>query len=423
MLRKKSVPAMFRRVICILSATAVWLSALCVPFSYAADAGSNRALHVQLNAVSMDSLSGPGTLTFTAEVSGSSSQFPDESLRKEILKYIDYFLVCLSLPDDKLWVNLDPNEPYRMMDSALAETDIGGIMLTADLSLKKDVCELMDPQRSEIGKEFWKRLYEKSGQSIGADEVIVMNRFWIAPVEARVYETEQRLSLERTRLQVCLEKAYTNAGRTEQSPFQAYTEGLINELILPQLNKRINEGETYRELRSMFRALILARWYRNRVNVQQSPLLQNINCKAVKGAERFFLCRPEQVYREYLNSFKKGQDFVGGKGSFSAMTIIQYFLGGIDFRSMKLTRVSTLGQGFGMNGYLFNVQVRVPGEFQEGVNPLHYVLNTSSVTPQLSGQGPVVAAQLLPPVVSSGMVSHMERRVNPQDNRTVLSKL
>jgi hypothetical protein len=49
----------------------------------------------------------------------------------------DAFFVWLALPPRRLWVNLGPNEPDRIIDADLGRTDAGRILLEADLALKK----------------------------------------------------------------------------------------------------------------------------------------------------------------------------------------------------------------------------------------------------------------------------------------------
>ncbi|HBG64816.1 MAG TPA: hypothetical protein DDX16_11405, partial [Candidatus Omnitrophica bacterium] len=58
------------------------------------------------------------------------------------------------MPNDKFWVNLRPDAPEQIIDPELEKTDMGRIMLAADLQLKKDTAGLTSPQNSE-GREYW----------------------------------------------------------------------------------------------------------------------------------------------------------------------------------------------------------------------------------------------------------------------------
>ncbi|MGH3450961.1 MAG: hypothetical protein ACRDQW_09550 [Haloechinothrix sp.] len=63
----------------------------------------------------------------------------------------DAFLVWLELDPSQFWVNLNPDQPDRIMDPALARTQVGKVLLEADLQLKKTMAENMDPD-TEVGK-------------------------------------------------------------------------------------------------------------------------------------------------------------------------------------------------------------------------------------------------------------------------------
>ncbi len=86
---------------------------------------------------------------------------PENKLKEETRKLMQYFLIGVTLPNDKFWVNLRPDSPSQIIDSSLEETDIGKIMLEADLQLKKDTANFTSPQTPE-GREYWDKLYKKA---------------------------------------------------------------------------------------------------------------------------------------------------------------------------------------------------------------------------------------------------------------------
>lgn len=61
-----------------------------------------------------------------------------ENASKDLLKY---FFIGLSLPSDNFWVNLRPDSPNEIINPLLAKTDIGRILLEADVQLKKDTAK------------------------------------------------------------------------------------------------------------------------------------------------------------------------------------------------------------------------------------------------------------------------------------------
>ena len=62
----------------------------------------------------------------------------DIQVKEKADELMKYFRIGLSLPNDKFWVNLRPDAPEQIIDPELEKTDIGRIMLEADLNLKKD---------------------------------------------------------------------------------------------------------------------------------------------------------------------------------------------------------------------------------------------------------------------------------------------
>jgi len=74
--------------------------------------------------------------------------------QKEFTQQVEYFLACLTLPQDDLWVNLSPYEPERVCVDELALTELGKSMLSQDYLLKQLAAELTHPE-TEAGKKYW----------------------------------------------------------------------------------------------------------------------------------------------------------------------------------------------------------------------------------------------------------------------------
>ena len=66
-------------------------------------------------------------------------------LKQEAGILLDYFKIGLSLPNDKFWVNLRPDSEDEIIDDELAKTDLGKVMLEADLKLKQDTALFTSP--------------------------------------------------------------------------------------------------------------------------------------------------------------------------------------------------------------------------------------------------------------------------------------
>jgi hypothetical protein len=63
------------------------------------------------------------------------------------------FLAFLAIPDEDLWVNLNPSEPDRIVSEALGQTEVARIMLEADFQLKSDAGLLMQQDQFVVAEK------------------------------------------------------------------------------------------------------------------------------------------------------------------------------------------------------------------------------------------------------------------------------
>src|SRR3989339_889442 len=202
---------------------------------------------------------------------------PDQERLKEAAKELmDYFKIGLSLPNDKFWVNLRPDSQDEIIDEELAKTDLGKVMLEADLKLKQDTALFTSPQTPQ-GKEYWSKLYKKAGELFGTENITIptLTRPWIVPGEIILRESNDKSSqgayIYKANLKVMLEEDYlTSSGGSRTAPtsdprlkeLNQYSTQLIRELILPKLTQKVNSSKDYANLRQVYFSLILARWFK-----------------------------------------------------------------------------------------------------------------------------------------------------------------
>src|SRR3989338_5035169 len=126
---------------------------------------------------------------------------------------LDYFKIGLSLPNDKFWVNLRPDSQDHIIDEELAKTDLGKVMLEADLKLKQDTALFTSPQTPQ-GQEYWNRLYKKAAELFGTENITIptLTRPWIVPGEIILRESNDKTSqgayIYKANLKVLLEEDY-----------------------------------------------------------------------------------------------------------------------------------------------------------------------------------------------------------------------
>ncbi|MDO8749387.1 MAG: hypothetical protein Q7J72_09795 [Candidatus Omnitrophota bacterium] len=250
-----------------------------------------------------------------------SPEKSENALKNETKKLFNYFLIGLSLPNDKFWVNLRPDAPEQIIDPELEKTDMGKIMLEADLQLKKDTAGWTSPQTPE-GKEYWDKLYKRAGELFGTENITIptITRPWIVPGEVIIRESEDSSYIYKANLKVMLEEDYIKSRQDTMSPghqynfndqrmkkLNQYSTQLIRELILPKLTQEVNTSKKYAQLRQVFFSLILSRWFKDKFRGQPgqySSLIDSHNLDNLISKEAW---TKDYYFSEYKKSFQQGE--------------------------------------------------------------------------------------------------------------------
>ena len=271
---------------------------------------------------------------------------PGSELKNESSKLIRYFLASLTIPESDLWVNLSPYEKDRIIPEAFGQTDMGRDLLSQDYVLKQLTSSLLYPE-GEIGKKFWAKVYRAAFDKYGTTDIPLdtFNKVWIVPEKATVYENKDQAFVVDSKLKVMLETDYlatsNNAMPTPQllnvkapqgsnrSPNvsqplnmkateganllpnghnDGMTKDILRSVVIPILEKEVNEGANFALLRQVYQSLILAAWYKKKITA--SLLAQvYVDKKKVAGLEkqgRSSDFSPEQIWSRYVESFKQG---------------------------------------------------------------------------------------------------------------------
>jgi hypothetical protein len=262
-------------------------------------------------------------------------QLKDEAFKQEANKLIKYFMASLTVSEKDMWVNLSPTEKDRIIPDTFSQTEMGRDLLAQDYLLKQLTASLMYPD-NETGKIFWQHIRERlpNGTDVNAD---VLNKVWIVPDGADIYTHETGVFVVNAHLKVMMEGDYLNRDNPglNQRSIQADT---IKEIILPAIEREVNEGKDFANLRQIYNAIILATWYKN--NLRQSLLGQNyVNQGKVEGIKLNDPTMKDKIYQQYLDAFKKGAfDLVKDEYDPSTQTVItrKYISGGADFSMMGM---------------------------------------------------------------------------------------
>lgn len=241
-------------------------------------------------------------------------------LEEESKKLIKYFLATLTVPEDELWVNLSPYEKDRIVPEVFGQTEMGRDLLAQDYLLKQLTASLMYPE-NDLGKKFWDRVYKKAYDLYETTEIPMntFNKVWIVPEEATVYEHEGSAYVLRSHLKVMLEEDYVALKNNKDDArfgmnqltgdkaevISGVTSEVVREVLIPEIEKEINEGETFANLRQIYNSMILAAWYKK--SFKESLLGQvYVDRNKVKGVDVDDKQAKQKIYDQYLEAFKKG---------------------------------------------------------------------------------------------------------------------
>lgn len=362
---------------------------------------------VQFTSMAVDASAGVNHLRMTVKARRAGNFEGIVDINKATQKSLEHLFIALTMHDDAFWVNLNPDEPRRIIAPALADTDLGRIMVNADYRLKEDVASIINPQNSKTGKEFWRRLYAKAQQLGAANRIPLVTRLWIVPDKAEIYEKQNQVYIIKSNLKVQLEPAYLSQRVVfkdkRQKELQDFASSLMEELVLPQLNKKVNEAYTYADIRDVYNALILAQWYKEKFGSGYNSLLRTVNYQVLDDVETNYISTPEEIYQSYLKSIKDGQYSFSETESFGSpfgmvITTRHYFSGGVDLRHIRFTRVSSPMTEEDKGNLVYTCDLLLP---QGTERPLQYAKSELTVTKGLNLQddlSTIMLARSLPAI-------------------------
>lgn len=280
------------------------------------------------------------------DIQQADAEFKDESS-----KLIRYFLASLTVPEKDLWVNLSPYEKDRIVPIAFGQTGMGRDLLAQDYLLKQITASLIYPE-SETGRNSWKQVYAKAKEHYGTTDIPVdtFNKVWIVPEKAVVYESANAGTayVVESHLKVMLEDDYwalqKNAeqassvnSEAKSNETQELAKNVIREIVLPELEREVNEGKNFAALRQVYQSLILAVWFKKKI---KESLLDKvyIDRNKIAGVNIDDPKESESIWTHYVEAFKKGTyNFIKEEEDRLTGEVIarKYFSGGVDASMLK----------------------------------------------------------------------------------------
>jgi SAM-dependent methyltransferase len=289
-------------------------------------------------------------LKFDFIVDTGNSGLQSEDLTDEANKLIKYFLASLTVPEKDMWVNLSPHEGDRIAAESFGQTEMGRDVLAQDYILKQLTASMIYPEE-ELGKQFWEKVRQKAYDLYGTTEIPVetFNKVWIVPDKAVIFESRPTNTafVVEARLKVMLEEDYmalANAkdeGRRTRdveytSDVSRLTSDVVREIIIPELEREVNEGQHFASLRQIYQSLILATWYKKKLRVgatRESPLQQfYLDKSKIRGVDVADKDIKQKIYEQYLEAYRKGvYNYIKEDFDPASQQIIprKYFSGGV----------------------------------------------------------------------------------------------
>ncbi|MFB7223714.1 PT domain-containing protein [Streptomyces sp. NPDC056227] len=250
----------------------------------------------------------------------------------------DAMFAWLTLTPDKFWVNLNPDQPDKIMDRTFGKTDAGRVLLQADLEMKHDYARDMDP-RSGIGKQYWDAM---TAANIPCGHQI---RLWIVPKTAKVRADNNGLYILDAPLKVNAEPQKVNFpspnGKCDLTEAQINTsQRLVEQYVIPDVEEKVNSGSAYADLRRVYNARVAAEYIRTQDKGHVTDFRPIINSNNVarwplRGKARTWT--PKQTWDEYMKSYTQGDYSYPCQVDGQNKTCI---MGGVDFSKAPKRNIS-----------------------------------------------------------------------------------
>lgn len=220
-------------------------------------------------------------LLFDFIVDQGQAKLSQDDLKAETEKLVKYFLAALTIPDKEVWVNLSPTEKDRIIPDVLGQTVMGKTMLEQDYLLKQLASSLTNPE-TDLGQQYWQK----------AGTAPTLSKVWIVPEKAEVLESSGIVLVGEKRLKVKMEE-------------EAQGAAVFQTMILPAINKKVNESKDFADVRQIYNSVILATWYKQAL---KESLLGKVYADKgkVAGVETDDKEMKQRIYEQYLEAFKKG---------------------------------------------------------------------------------------------------------------------
>jgi len=229
------------------------------------------------------------------------------------LKLVRYFMAALAVPQEDVWVNLSPDGKGRIIPDSFGATEAGEDLFKQDLLLKKLSASFLHPDQ-DIGRKFWDAAYQKIYDVYGLTDIPqdVFSRIWIVPQRAVVDEFQNAAYISESRLKILMADEYDSfkgldsrgsADATDDA-HRRVTE-IMKDVVIPEIEKQVNEGEHFAVLRQVYQSMILAIWFKSKLKDHIVNRVYSDTSK-VEGIDMADGGSEAETFDSYLKIFRDG---------------------------------------------------------------------------------------------------------------------
>ena len=260
-------------------------------------------------------------------------------------RLIKYFLAALTVPEKDMWVNLSPYEKDRLVPEGFGRTGMGRDLLAEDYILKQITASVLSPEGA-AGRKFWDKVYALARERYGTIDIPVdtFNKVWIVPAKAKVYENAKAGTayVVDSRLKVMLEADYlamAKSSGTAEVAGDDIARQVLREIIIPILEKEVNEGQNFAQLRQVYHSLILAAWFKRKI---KAGLIAQayVDRQKTAGIDIADKDATEKIWQRYVTAFNTGvYNFIKEEKDPVSGEVLprKYFSGGMNMDMAGLT--------------------------------------------------------------------------------------
>ena len=252
---------------------------------------------------------GQAGIQYSFQTSDNPSDTPSFGGLQDAQLTSDSLFTWLAMDPQAFWVNLNPDQPDKIIDPTLAKTDAGRVMLTSDLTLKHTVAALQDPTPDNpTGAEYWKDLKGTND----TPPCTGTYRVWIEPDTAVVRESGSELYILQAPLKVQAQRLVIKTpgpgGRpcTLPQDLQDYNLGILQKVIVPKAQELVNNDPRFADLRRVYASRVVAQWIRERDQAKAGAYHGIINSGNLSRWPARTPWDAEKVYADYLKSYEQG---------------------------------------------------------------------------------------------------------------------